>query len=168
MTETDFVLLALRAWVGIVMLAHGFNHGRDLEGTARWFAKKGWKAPRINAMLSSGTEIAIGAGLLTGLLTAPAAAGLAATMVAAFWTVHRFAGFFVFRRPDEGYEYVATLALVALALAVFGPGEISLDAVLGIDETLSGATGAAIFGGGLVAGALQLAALWRKPVGEGS
>ncbi|MDX1467937.1 MAG: DoxX family protein [Acidimicrobiia bacterium] len=163
MTEVDYALLALRVWAGVVMLAHGINHGRSLEGTANWFEKKGWRAPRLNAMLSSASEVAVGLGLIVGLLTSIAAAALAATMVAAFWTVHRFSGFFVFRRPDEGYEYVATLAVVAFAVAVIGPGGISLDAVFGLDESLTGPTGALIFAGGLLAGVGQVAALWRKP-----
>lgn len=167
MTEVDYALLALRAWAGIVMLAHGINHGRSLEGTAAWFEKKGWRAPRLNALLSSVSEVAVGLGLIVGLLTPIAAAALAATMVAAFWTVHRFSGFFVFRRPDEGYEYVATLAVVALAVAILGPGEISIDAALGLDESLTGTTGALIFAGGLLAGVGQVAALWRKPAQTG-
>jgi putative oxidoreductase len=164
MEMTDLALLALRAWAGVVMLAHGINHARTLEGTTRWFAKVGFKAPAINARLSALTEVAVGLGLIVGLLTPIAAAGLAATMVAAFWSVHRFAGFFVFHRPDEGYEYVATLAVVALVIASVGPGELSLDHAWGID--LTGTTGAAIVGLGILAAALQLAVLWRKPLKE--
>jgi hypothetical protein len=53
--------------------------------------------------------------------------------------------------------------VAALVIAVVGPGEISLDAVLGIDDDLSGWTGAMIYGLGLLAGAGQLALLWRRP-----
>jgi putative oxidoreductase len=84
-------------------------------------------------------------------------------MLVAFWSIHRFAGFFVFHRPVEGYEYVVTLAMLAMVIAIVGPGDISLDAVFGLDETLTGVTGAWIVGAGLLAGALQLAALWRRP-----
>lgn len=161
MESVDLVMLTLRVWAAVVMLAHGVNHARSLEGTARWFEKVGFRSPRLNAMLSAGNEIAIGLALLVGLLTPVAAAGLAATMIVAFWSIHRFAGFFVFNRPNEGYEYVVTLAVVALAIAIVGPGSISLDSVLGID--LSGTTGALIYGAGVVAAALQLAIFWRKP-----
>ena len=164
MTEVDFAMLVLRCWAGIVMLAHGINHARNLEGTARWFGKVGFKAPELNAKLSAANEIAIGAGLIVGLLTPIAAAALAATMLVAFWSIHRFAGFFVFHRPDEGYEYVTTLAVAALVIATVGAGEISLDAVLGIEDALSGWTGVVIYGLGLLAGAGQLALLWRRPV----
>ncbi len=163
MNEIDVAMLVLRVWVGIVMIAHGVNHARTQEGTARWFEQKGFKSPQLNARMSALSEIAIGLGLIVGLLTSIAAAALAATMLLAFWSVHRFAGFFVFHRPDEGYEYVATLAVAALVLAIVGPGGISLDAALGIDETLSGAVGAGIVGLGLLAGVAQAAMFWRKP-----
>ena len=139
MNELDILMLVLRLWAGVVMLAHGANHARNLDGTASWFQSKGFRAPRLNAMLSAYNELAIGSALILGLLSAPAAAGLAATMLVAFWSIHRFAGFFVFHRPDEGYEYVVTLALVGLAIAVVGPGSASIDAVIGIDDNLSGA-----------------------------
>lgn len=166
MNEIDAALLIVRVWAGVVLVAHGVNHGRSLDGTARWFASKGFRAANANALLSAAGEIAVGLALIVGLLTTVAAAGMAAIMLAAFWTVHRFAGFFVFHRPDEGYEYVVTLAAVALALAIAGPGAVSVDAALGIDETLSGWTGVLIFAAGIVAGAAQLALLWRKPVQE--
>lgn len=163
MDQIDTAMLVLRVWMGIVMLAHGINHARTQEGTARWFEKVGFRAPELNARLSAGNEIAIGLALIGGLLTTIAAAGLVATMLVAFWSIHRFSGFFVFYRPDEGYEYVATMAVAALVLAILGPGAASLDAVIGIDENLSGAVGAGIVGLGLLAGAGQLAFFWRKP-----
>jgi len=108
----------------------------------------------------------VGLALVWGLLTSFAAAGLAATMFVAFWSIHRFAGFFVFHRPDEGYEYVFTLLAIALALAIGGPGAVSVDATLGIDGSLSGWVGAGIFALGLVAATGQLAMFWRKPIKE--
>ena len=163
MTELDVVSLLLRLWAGIVMIAHGLNHARTQEGTARWFASKGFRSPELNAKLSAGNELLIGAALIAGLLTSVAAAGLAATMFVAFWTIHRFAGFFVFHRPDEGYEYVITMALVALTLAIIGPGSVSIDSAIGIADDLDGWTGAAIVGAGFLVAGLQLAALWRRP-----
>lgn len=167
MNELDIAMLVVRLWMGVVMMAHGINHARTQEGTARWFEKVGFKSPELNARLSAGNEILIGLALISGLLTTIAAAGLVAITLGAFWTVHRFAGFFVFHRPDEGYEYVATLAVAALVLALLGPGGVSLDAVIGIDDNLSGALGAGIIGLGLLAGAGQLAVFWRKPAATG-
>lgn len=161
MDAIDIALLILRVWAGIVMIAHGINHGRNLDGTANWFASVGFRSPRLNAQLSFLNEIAIGIALVAGFLTPIAAAGLAATMLVAFWSIHRFAGFFVFHRPDEGYEYVATLAVVALVIAIVGPGGFSIDHAVGID--LSGGLGAVIYGLGILAAFVQLAVFWRRP-----
>lgn len=166
MDQIDIALLVLRIWAGFVIIAHGINHGRSLDGTAGWFASVGFSQPKMNAVMSAGMEVAVGLGLIFGLLTSFAAAGLAATMFVAFWAIHRFAGFFVFHRPDEGYEYVFTLMAIALALAIAGPGSISIDSSLGIAATLSGWAGAGIFALGLLAAAGQLAMFWRKPIKE--
>lgn len=168
MTEIDFALLLLRVWAGVVMLAHGINHARSLEGTGKWFEDVGFRAPKLNALLSAGAEIAIGVGLIVGLLTSVAAAALAATMLVAFWSIHRFVGFFVFKRPTEGYEFVVTLVVVAVAIAILGPGSVSIDSAVGIADDLDGMTGALIVGLGLLAGAGQLATFWRRPPGRTS
>ncbi|HLF42806.1 MAG TPA: DoxX family protein [Acidimicrobiia bacterium] len=168
MSEVDFALTLLRVWAGIVVLAHGINHGRTLEGTANWFAKKGFRSAPLNAKISAANEIALGLGLISGLLTSVAAAGLAATMFVAFWAIHRFVGFFNFHRPDEGYEYVTTLAVASLVIAILGPGSVSIDSALGIADELDGWVGAGIVGAGLVVAFLQLAVFWRKPESGGT
>jgi putative oxidoreductase len=161
MTPLDAAALVLRLWLAVVMLRHGWHHARSLEGTANWFASKGFRHAPIQARMSAAGELAIGTALAVGLLTPFAAAGLIATMTVAFWSIHRFAGFFVFARPDEGYEYVVTLSVAALVLAVVGPGRVSLDAVIGV--SLDGWTGGAIALAGLLAAAGQLALTWRRP-----
>ena len=166
MESFDIATLILRLWLAAVMLAHGINHARNLDGTASWFASKGFRQARLNARGSAFGEVAIGLGLAAGLLTAPAAAGLIATMTVAFGSIHRFAGFFVFSRPDEGWEYVATLAIAALVLATIGPGSLSIDAAIGIDESLSGWVGFGIGLAGVLVGIGQLAAFWRRPEKE--
>lgn len=167
MTGIDVALLLLRLWAGIVIIAHGVNHGRTQEGTAKWFASKGFRSAKLNARISALNEIAIGLALIAGLLTSVAAAALVATMFVAFWSIHRFAGFFNFHRPDEGWEYVATLSVIGVALAIAGPGRYSVDEALGIAGNLDEWVGLAIIGGGLLLAAGQLATFWRKPPGGG-
>lgn len=163
MDPADLALLTLRTWLGVVMLAHGINHGRNLAGTAKWFASKGFRYARLNAAASAGGEIAVGLALIAGLLTSVASAGVIAIMVVAFGAIHRFAGFFVFARPDEGYEFVVTVSVAAFALATLGPGSIALDSAIGLAAHLDGWAGAAIAAAGVVAGGLHLALLWRRP-----
>lgn len=158
----DAALLGLRVWLGVVMLMHGRHHLTSLSGTAKWFASKGFSHAGVTARLSAWGELAIGAGLVVGLLTSAAAAGLVATMVIAFWSIHRSAGFYVFKRPDEGWEYVATLAVVATFVAVAGPGRFSLDSALGL--TVDGWAGLALVAGGVVAAIIVLASTWRRPL----
>ena len=164
MEQVDLAMLIVRLWLGVVMIAHGINHARTLEGTAGWFASKGFKSAPMNARLSAASEILVGLALIAGLLTSAAVIGVVATMFVAFWSIHRFAGFFNFHRPDEGYEYVATLAVVSAAVAVIGPGAYSLDSAIGIADDLNGWVGAAAVAAGLAIGAGQIATFWRKPV----
>nr|BFE55598.1 hypothetical protein GCM10020063_001240 [Dactylosporangium thailandense] len=46
---------------------------------------------------------------------------------------HARNGFFVFR-PGEGYEYVMVLAAAGMGLAGTGPGRISFDRLIGIED----------------------------------
>ena len=158
MELSDLGLLVLRAWVGVVMISHGINHARSLDRTARWFGRLGWRAPRYQAWLSSVVEIVIGVGLVVGLMTTLATAGVAATMLVAYFTHHRRNGFFIFNK-GEGYEYVITLAVAAAAMGFLGAGGWSLDRTLEIDP--SGADRVLILVAVLGLGGAHVAALWR-------
>jgi putative oxidoreductase len=163
----DVGSLVIRVAVGVVMLAHGYNHafrGGRIPGTAGWFESIGIRPGRVHAMLATVTELAVGPMLLVGLLTPLAAAGVIGTMGVALVANHFKNGFFIFR-PGEGYEYVLTLVLVAIGIAALGGGGASLDNAIGIADELEGpgwALGALLLGG---AGAgVVLATSWRKPV----
>jgi putative oxidoreductase len=161
MTESDFAVLALRIAVGVVFLAHGVKHVVNREKTIRWTASIGLRRPGLQWFFMSFTEIGIGLSILTGFLTPVGAAGVVAMMFVAFWTVHRRAGFFVSARPDEGYEYVLVLAVVAVVVATLGPGRVSIDHALGIADRLSGPTGTLIALAGLGGAVVQLALAYR-------
>jgi putative oxidoreductase len=81
-------------------------------------------------------------------------------MFVAFWSVHRKNGFFIFR-PGEGWEYVATLAMIGATITIAGPGTASIDNALGIDTDLNGGLGALLVAGAVAAAAVQLAVFLR-------
>jgi putative oxidoreductase len=160
MTPADIAIALLRAVVGLTLVAHGYNHlwgGGGLAGTTRWFASLGLRPPKLHAVLSGVGELAAGASLAIGFLTALAAAFVVGTMVVAGITVHRRNGFFVFK---DGYEYVLMVSVVCAAMGLLGPGAASVDRLLGTD--VAGAAGLAIVVGvGVLGAAGLLAATWR-------
>lgn len=161
MTEADLALFLLRAWIGIVMLAHGIKHFRGRQKTTEWLESIGYRSAGLQWMAMSATELGAGALLVVGLLTTLAAAGTAAIMVVAFLTVHRKAGFWVTARPDEGWEYVATLLVGVLVLGLMGPGDWSLDGALDIATSLDGWLGLVIVAAGGASGVGQVATFLR-------
>lgn len=160
--QANFALLVLRASFGLFLAYHGYNKifgGNGLAGTAGWFESLGMKWPKWQARMAAATEIGAGVLFAAGLLTPLAAAGMIAVMVVAIWTVHWKVGFFVFK-PNQGWEYCASIALVAFAVATMGPGEWSLDHA--IDLTFTGWNGALIAAAlGLGGAAAQLAVCYR-------
>lgn len=153
-------LLLVRVVVGITMIAHGVNHwvgGGRIEGTARWFSGLGLRYGKMQAWMSVVTEIGAGALLILGLFTPLACAAVISVMLVAGLLAHRPNGFFVFK---EGYEYVLVLSVVSLALAVSGPGRLSIDAAAGIEVTGWAGAGIAL-GLAVVATGGLLALFWR-------
>jgi len=157
----DWTMALLRVIAGAVILAHGVRHARGRVKTTNWFGSIGFRQPELQWFASTATEIGVGVLLIVGLGTPVAAAGLVAVMAVAFWTVHRSVGFWVTARPDEGWEYVLVLGTVGAAIAIGGPGEFSIDAMLGIEDSLNGWVGAALVVGGIVAAAAQIATFFR-------
>ncbi len=169
MEAYDLAQLALRIAVGSVMLAHGIKHARGRDKTSRWFGSIGFKQPTLQWFASTAAEIGVGVLLIVGLLTAVAAAGVIGVMAVAFVSVHRKVGFWITARPDEGWEYVMVLAVVAGAVAVGGAGSASIDHALGIAGVLRGWVGVVAVLGGLVAAGVQLAVFFRPtPIDEGT
>ena len=122
--------LALRIPVGIVLLAHGAQKlfgwfgGYGLEGTGQWMASIGLVPGYLMALLAGSAEFFGGIALILGLLTRPAAAISAFTMLVAIFAVHISHGLFI---SNNGYEFALTLFAATLALAIQGGGSYALD-----------------------------------------
>jgi putative oxidoreductase len=129
----DTALLGLRIGVGATLFSHGAQKllgwygGAGLEKTAAGFESMGFRPGRRNAWAAGLGEAGGGALLALGLATPAAGAAVVGTMAVA-GSVHAPNGFF---STKGGYEYPATLGLVAAAIALSGPGAFSADAVLG-------------------------------------
>jgi len=161
--QLDLGLLILRVVFGVFLAYHGYNKvfgGGGVAGTARWFGAIGMKWPIWQARLAATTEI--GAGLLfaAGLITPLAGAGIIGLMIVAIVVAHWKVGFFIFE-PDQGWEYCASIAVVAFAVSMAGGGRWSLDNALGIE--FRGWSGAAVAGVVGIGGALTQLALSYRP-----
>ena len=164
--EFNTAMVILRSWVGIVMLAHGIKHARGQQKTTNWLNSIGYRHASFQWLSMTATEIGVGALLIVGLLTPLAAAATASIMVVAYLTVHRKPGFWVTARPDEGWEYAATLVAASIALGLLGPGEWSIDEGIDVANNLDGWIGLAIVAGGAALGALQVATFFRPNATE--
>jgi putative oxidoreductase len=128
-------ILILRLVFGLTVASHG---AQKLFGWWGGPGMKGWTGAmnhmRIRpatpwAWASALAEFAGGLGLALGFLTPLPSFAIAGSMLVAIALVHLPKGFFT---SKGGYEFnLAILAAIA-AIALIGPGPISLDAALGI------------------------------------
>ena len=125
--------LILRAPIGLILTAHGAQKlfawfgGYGLEGTGQWMASIGMTPGYLMALLAGSAEFFGGLALVLGLVTRPAAAVAAFTMLVAIFTVHISNGLFM---SNNGYEYALTLLVALLAIVVQGAGSLSLDKLI--------------------------------------
>lgn len=131
-SEAGVAALILRVPVGVILAAHGAQKlfgwfgGYGLEGTGQWMASVGFEPGYLMALLAGSAEFFGGIALVLGLLTRPAAALAAFTMVMAM-TVHLGNGLFL---SNNGYEFALSLLASTAALALLGGGSASLDGAL--------------------------------------
>ncbi|KIH96433.1 RpiR family transcriptional regulator [Streptomonospora alba] len=132
-TPDDVAALAIRTGLGATLFAHGtqklfgwFNGG-GLEATGGGFHSMGYRPGRQMAVVAGLSESVGGAALVLGLGTPAGGAAVAGAMSVAAET-HSPNGFF---NTEGGLEYPSLIALSAAALAVRGPGRLSLDELTG-------------------------------------
>ncbi len=166
MDQINAALFILRVVFGLFLAYHGYNKvfgGGGLAGTAGWFGSMGFKYAPMQARRRRPREIGAGVLFAAGLLTPLAAAGMIGLMVVAIYTAHLKNGFFIFK-PGQGWEYCASIAVLAFGVAMMGAGEWSLDEAF--DMHFSGWGGAAIAGIVGVGGALAPAGRLLPSAGD--
>lgn len=126
----------VRITAGLLLVPHGAQKlfgwfgGFGPAATGGFFADKLGLEPGILFAVAAGAiEFAGGLLLALGLFTRPVALAVAALMAVAVFQVHLGAGFFW---TSGGYEYPLLWGVVALALAIRGGGELSLDRKFGL------------------------------------
>ena len=147
----DLGLLLLRLVAGVTLAAHGYpklfgGPGRQAHptlvkamgpnfpaaversgpGFAAGLEKMGVPYPQLAARLSGVTELGGGLALAAGFMTRPIGLAAAFNMGVATWKAHWKNGFY----GQGGYEFPLLLGTAALALALTGPGAISIDGLI--------------------------------------
>ena len=126
-------LLIIRLVIGLLFIGHGAQKlfswfgGYGVKGTGGWFESIGIKPGVTMALLAGLTELIGGMLFAVGLLTPLAGIMIAGTMVMAIVKVHGPNGLW---STQNGYEYNLILLAVAIGIALIGPGQYALDALL--------------------------------------
>ena len=152
-------LLIARLVFGLLMVGHGTQKlfgwfgGHGLAGTGGFLETLGFRPGRAFAAAASLTEIAGGLLLALGFLGPVGPALIISVMVVAAISVHWRNGLFA---TANGIEVPLLYAVVALSLALTGPGLFSLDAALGLTSLWTPAIIWAAIAIGVVGGIVNL------------
>jgi putative oxidoreductase len=131
-TAGDAGLAALRITAGLLLaFLHGMGKVPPSEGFVGWIGQMGFPAPLLFAWLAGLVEFGGGVLLALGLLTRPAALVVFIHFVVVVFVAH--AG-----DPLGDRELAMLFGVIALALALTGPGRYSLDALIGRGRTSTG------------------------------
>jgi putative oxidoreductase len=136
-TDDTILALVLRLALGIVMFPHGAQKllgwfgGRGFYGNIELFHQLGFSTTL--AVLVTIGEFFGGLGLIVGLLSRVAAAGIGVIMVGAVLTVNGQYGFFMNwagNQTREGFEFHILAVGLAIGILMLGGGKWSIDRTL--------------------------------------
>jgi putative oxidoreductase len=124
----DVGFAAIRLASGLLLCAHGLSKaGAGVDGFAAGLAKKGLPMPTVLAYAATLSELVGGLLVAIGLLTRPASASLAVTMVVAIVTTHMAQAAQIGTGGGVGFEYPALLAVIFTVFTFAGGGRFALD-----------------------------------------
>jgi putative oxidoreductase len=158
-------LLVARLVFGLLMAAHGSQKlfgwfgGHGLSGVGGFFESLGFRPGRFFAGAAAGAEIVGGLLITLGFLGPVGPALVVSVMLVAAVTVHSKGGLFA---ATNGIEVPLLYAASAAALALTGPGTLSLDAGLGLSAPWTPAASWITLAVGILGGLASLAL--RRPV----
>ncbi|WP_405676730.1 MULTISPECIES: DoxX family protein [unclassified Streptomyces] len=156
-TPSDIGLPVLRVVLGVIMFIpgtqklFGWFDGLGIKSTGMFFSKAGYPAGETMAAIAGLTETLGGLGVILGLLTPLAAAGIVGIMINAIcvkWT-GAVLGL-------TGVEFEALIIAAAVTLALAGPGRFALDHFLPVLRDYRPVYGVLALALGIVLAALVL------------
>jgi putative oxidoreductase len=162
----DQGILVARLIIGLLMAAHGSQKafawfgGYGLTGVSGFFEGLGFRPGRPFAAAAAYGELVSGLLVALGFLGPVGPALMLSVMIVAAMSVHWKNGLFA---TSNGIEVPLLYATVATALALTGPGRISLDTLLGLNSLWTPALSWAALAVGVL-GAIGNLALRRAPV----
>src|SRR5256885_1800683 len=124
-------LLAVRLYWGWQLVQSGWGKLHHLSNVTQFFATLGLPMPGQMAVFISCLEFFGGIFLAIGLLSRLTALALTVNMIMAYVTADREALHSIFSDPDKFYAAAPyTFLIASLIILIFGPGKISVDALL--------------------------------------
>src|SRR6266481_537265 len=124
-------LLTVRLYWGWQLIQSGWGKLHNLEKVTEFFTSLNLPMPGTMAVLISCLEFFGGIFLAIGLLSRLTALALTVNMIMAYVIADREALHSIFSDPDKFYAAAPyTFLIASLIILVFGPGKISLDALL--------------------------------------
>lgn len=125
------VLLIIRLFWGWQFFLSGKGKLMDLSKPTQYFESLHIPLPRLNAILTAGTECIGGLLLLVGLASRLVSVPLMILLTVAYLTADNEAVRAIFSDPDKFTSAAPFLFLLAVVIIfVCGPGAFSLDAIL--------------------------------------
>lgn len=135
--SVDVGLLIIRVSAGLFLAYHGAQKlfglfgGPGISSTAHVFASIGYRPGTLFAVMCGMCEFGGGLGVALGALTPLAAAAMLGNMINATAVVFPHG----FSDTSGGYEYPLLIGLIAAGLAFTGPGQYSVDSLIGLNRT---------------------------------